>query len=168
MKKYYLGFLIFSILICMTQSVLAVCPVCTVAVAGGVVILRELGIDDMISGMWVGALIVSSIIWLLDWLNRKKITFLFKKIIVIVSFYFIFVWPLYYFKLFPPPGTILGIDRLLFGIGMGTLIFILAVLSDSYIKKNNENRALIKYQKVLIPIIYLIIASIVIYLLLII
>jgi hypothetical protein len=34
-----------------------VCPVCTIAVAGGVGLCRYLGIDDLISGSWIGALL---------------------------------------------------------------------------------------------------------------
>jgi hypothetical protein len=36
-----------------------VCPVCTIAVAGGVGLCRYLGIDDLISGAWIGALLFS-------------------------------------------------------------------------------------------------------------
>jgi len=42
---------------------LAVCPVCSIAVAGGVGLSRWLGIDDTISGIWIGGLIISLAIW---------------------------------------------------------------------------------------------------------
>ena len=143
-----------------------VCPVCTLAVAAGVGLLRELGIDDVITGLWLGALIVSSIMWFVDWLNRKNVHFLFRKITVIASFYAIFIWPLYYWGIMGRLGNVIfGMDRLLFGVVIGTFLFILAVVSDIYLRKINEQNIVIKYQKVLIPVIFLVIASIIAYLL---
>jgi len=37
------------------------CPVCTIAVTAGVGLSRWLGVDDLISGLWVGGLLVSLI-----------------------------------------------------------------------------------------------------------
>ena len=71
--------------------IIMVCPVCTVAVGAGVGILRGLGVDDVITGLWFGALIVSSIMWFINWLNKKNIHFLFRKILVIIIFYAIFI-----------------------------------------------------------------------------
>ena len=148
-----------------------VCPLCTVAVAAGVGVLESYGVDRILIGLWFGALIVSSIMWFIDWLNRKNIHFLFRKILVIVSFYAIFVIPLYFIKIKGAVlmGTgineVMGIDRLLFGVILGTIIFILAVLSDKYLRTLNESKAMIKWQKVIIPVVYLIIASIISHLL---
>lgn len=144
-----------------------VCPVCTVAVGAGVGILRELGVDDIITGMWFGALIVSSIMWFINWLNKKNIHFLFRKILVILSFYALFILPLYPLKILGIVGnTIFGLDKIIFGVIVGTIIFILAVLSNNYLKSLNESKVVINYQKVLVPIVYLSVASIIAYLLL--
>jgi len=144
-----------------------VCPVCTIAVGVGVGVLREFGVDDIITGLWYGALIVSSIAWMINWLNKKNIHFLFRKILVIIVFLAIFILPLYPMKVIGNPfNTVCGIDRLLFGVIIGAIIFILAVFSDKYLRKINEDKILIKYQKVLIPLIYLSIASLLTYLIL--
>jgi len=143
-----------------------VCPICTIAVAGGVGIFRTWGIDDIVTGIWIGALVVSSIAWMIDYLNRKNIHFLFRKILVIVSFYLLFIWPLYKWNIMGLPGNIIfGMDRVLLGVIIGTIVFILAMLSDSYLRKINENKIVIKYQKVIIPLSYLIIISIMVHLL---
>jgi hypothetical protein len=144
-----------------------VCPICTVAVAAGVGVLEEIGVDRILIGIWFGALIVSSIMWFIDWLNRKNIHFLFRKIAVIICFYAIFVVPLYYIKIKGEVlmGTgineVLGIDRLLFGVIIGTIVFILAVLSDKYLRKINEGKVIIFWQKVIIPLVFLIITSVI-------
>jgi len=146
-----------------------VCPICTLAVAGGVGLLRTVGIDDVITGLWYGALIVSSIVWFIDYLNRKSIQFLFRKILVIAVFYTAFIWPLYRWNIMGKPENIIfgvsWLDRILFGAIIGTFIFIFAILSDIYLRKINENKPIIKYQKVLIPLVFLTIASIIIHLL---
>jgi hypothetical protein len=146
-----------------------VCPVCTFAVAAGVGILREFGIDDAVTGLWFGALIISSIAWMIDYLNRKNIHFLFRKILVIVSFTFIFIWPLYNWNIMGRPENIIfglgWLDRLLFGSIIGGVLFMLAMASNSYLKKINEGKVVINYQKILIPLIYLILASIAMHLL---
>ena len=59
-----------------------VCPVCTFAVAAGIGVLEQWGVNNIIIGIWLGALIVSSIAWMIDWLNRKNIHFLFRKILI--------------------------------------------------------------------------------------
>jgi hypothetical protein len=139
-----------------------VCPICTVAVAAGVGVLREFGVDDLVTGIWFGALIVSSIAWMIDYLNRKNIHFIFRKILIIVVFYAVFILPLYPLKIIGLAGnTAFGIDRILAGVIIGTIIFILAVLADKYLRTLNETRAMIKWQKVIIPIVFLIIASII-------
>jgi hypothetical protein len=145
----------------------AVCPVCTIAVGAGVGVLRAYGVDDLITGLWLGALIVSSVMWFLNWLNKKNVHFIFKKISVIVVFYAIFLIPLYWMGLIGHPENVVwGIDKIILGVIWGTLIFILATLSDSYLKKINEGKAFVIYQKVFIPLIFLVEGSAIIYLLL--
>lgn len=39
----------------LTAKAQAVCPVCTVAVGTGVGLSRWLGVDDTITGLWLGA-----------------------------------------------------------------------------------------------------------------
>jgi hypothetical protein len=151
------------------NSVKMVCPICTVAVAAGIGILEKWGVDNIIIGIWVGALVVSSIAWMLDYLNRKNIHFIFKPQLIIISFYLIFVWPLYHWGIMGGANKIaFGIswlDRTLFGIIIGTFLFIGAVLYDNYLRKLNDNRIMIKYQRVIVPIVALIIASIIVFLL---
>lgn len=149
-----------------------VCPVCTVAIGVGVGFFRTWGIDDVITGLWIGALIVSSIAWIIDYLNRKNIHFLFRKIIIIVSFYALFIIPLYFIKtsgiavIGSAGNVIFGIDKILFGIILGTLFFIFSILADLKLKKLNDGKVIVYYQKVFIPLIILLIASFDIHLLL--
>ncbi|MEM5801073.1 MAG: hypothetical protein QW474_03035 [Candidatus Aenigmatarchaeota archaeon] len=149
------------------RQVAAVCPLCTVAVGVGVGLTRYFGIDDLITGTWIGALIISSSLWIIDWFEKKKIKFFAMKQIVIASFYLIVLLPLYFSGFIGHPGnTILGVDKILLGCLLGTMTFIKAILADKYLRKLNKNKVLFPYQKVVIPIVFLIISSIIIYLLL--
>jgi len=145
----------------------AVCPLCTVAVGAGVGLSRYLGIDDTITGLWLGALILSSALWLIDWFEKHKVRFFARDQITIASFYLIVLLPLYFSGMMENQyNTLFGIDKLLLGCLFGTTTFIKAVFADKYLRKLNNNKVLFQYQKVVIPVVFLIIASIIVYLLL--
>jgi hypothetical protein len=145
----------------------AVCPLCTIAVGAGVGLSRYLGIDDTITGLWLGALILSSSLWLIDWFEKKKIKFFARDQIAIASFYLIVLLPLYFSGIIGHKyNTLFGIDKLLLGCFLGTIIFIKAVFADKYLRKLNNNKVIFPYQRVVIPVVFLIIASIIVYLLL--
>ena len=57
----------------------AVCPICTVAVAGGLGVSRYFGIDDSLLGVWAGGLVVSVSLWTADWLSKRSWKFLEKS-----------------------------------------------------------------------------------------
>jgi hypothetical protein len=139
-----------------------VCPVCTIAVAFGVGIMRGLGIDDVITGMWYGALIVSSILWMLDYMQRKNWRFPGHNAAIWISFIILFVGPLWW------PMHLVGTDangffglKLLLGMLIGGVIFGLAVLSERALRRLNQGKVVVYYQKVIIPLLYLILASVI-------
>jgi hypothetical protein len=144
----------------------AICPICTIAVAGGAGLLRYYGVDDLLTGLWAGALLLSISLWFLTWLDKKAVKFKFRNAVSILAIYAISIIPLYFTNMFNNPlNKIMGIDRLLFGIIIGTLVFYFAVLSDKHLRKLNDSKVVFPYQKVIIPLVYLIIASIIIHLL---
>lgn len=144
-----------------------VCPICTIAVGAGLGFSRALGIDDAVTGLWVGALLLSLSLWTIDWFNRKNIHFLFRKILILVFYYAIVIWPLYHWNYMGIAGnTLLGMDKVLFGIIAGTIIFALSIFSNNYLKKHNEGKVLLPYQKVLVPLAFLIVVSVILDLLL--
>ena len=139
-----------------------VCPICTIAVAGGVGLCRYLGIDDLISGAWIGALLFSLFLWTIEWLNKKKIKFLFRKPLVFIFWYGLTIFPLMKIGIIGhPQNKFLGIDKLIFGIFSGTVVFLLSILFENYLRKKNQDKAYFKFQKVLIPILFLTILSLI-------
>ena len=159
-------FLIISALavIFLPLSAKAVCPVCTVAVTAGVGLSRWLGIDDTITSLWIGGLTVSMIIWTINWLDKKKIVFMGRKVLVVLMYYFFIYLGLKIPDLIGHPlNTYWGIDKLLLGIIIGSLGFILGAWIYYYLKAKNNDRAYFPFQKVVMPISPLIILSIIFY-----
>jgi hypothetical protein len=142
----------------------AVCPVCTVAVGAGVGLARYLHIDDSITGLWIGGLIVSLIMWTINWLNKKNVHFHGRKILVVLSYYILVLVPLYYGNMIGNLGnTIFGIDKLLFGTFIGSIFFFICAFCYEKMKEKNNGHAYFPFQKVLMPLAPLLILSIVLF-----
>ena len=162
-KKYIISScVILSSLI--AKSALAVCPVCTVAVGAGLGLAKWLEIDDLISGLWIGALIVSMSLWTINWLDKKNIRFMGRKILIFVAYYAIILLPLYWKgKIGHPLNRLCGVDKLLFGIILGTVLFSAGVIFHNYLKKRNGDKSYFQGQKIVIAVSPLIIASLILY-----
>jgi len=145
-------------------SAKAVCPVCVVAIGSGVGLCRWLGIDDTISGLWIGGLIVSIILWTLDWMNKKNFHFKFRNILIWVLYYILIIWPLFSFNIMGHPlNKVWGMDKLLVGIIAGSIVFLFSVFLNGHLKKKNGGKVYFYYQKVIIPVVLLLIFSFIFY-----
>ncbi|GIW64397.1 MAG: hypothetical protein KatS3mg092_0330 [Patescibacteria group bacterium] len=147
------------------HSVFAVCPVCTVAVVGGIEITRMLGVDDLITGVWVGGLIVSMAFWLSDWFAKKKfLKPIIRETLSLVIFYLLTIPFLIWNKMIGIKGNVfLGVDKIVFGVLVGSIIFILGVLTEKFLRRLNKGKVFIYYQKVIIPVLFLTIISLIFY-----
>jgi len=158
-------FLLPFLLIFLPKFVFAFCPVCTIAVGAGVGLCRYLGIDDLISGTWIGGLLMSLTLWTIDWLNKKKIKFLFRKILVFIFWYGITIFPLYWLGIMGhPENKFGGIDKLLFGIISGSVVFLISFSIHNFLVKKNQGKSYFPFQKVIIPVSFLLILSLIFYL----
>ena len=142
----------------------AFCPVCTVAVIGGVGLSRWLGIDDTVTGIWVGGFLVSISAWTINWLQKKKYNFWGRDILTYIFYYLIVVAPLYYQEIIGHPlNKFWGVDKLILGLVIGSIFFFLAERFYQYLKKKNGGHAHFPMEKVVIPVGVLIILSLVFY-----
>jgi len=145
-------------------SAKAVCPVCVVAVGSGVGLCRWLGIDDTISGLWIGGLIVSMILWFLNWLDKKNIHFKFRNVLVWAGFYLLTILPLYSFNIMGHPlNKTWGIDKILFGVIAGSIVLLFSVFLNGHLKNKNGGKVYFPYQRVAIPVVLLTIFSFIFY-----
>jgi len=147
-----------------TTQVHAVCPICTVAVGAGLGISRWLGIDDTVTGIWIGGLILSSGLWLADWIGKKGWKVPYKEAISVGLFFLFVVPPLYWGKMIGLSGnTLWGLDKVLLGTIIGSIIFLFGVWLDKWLRTTNGDRVYVYYQKVIIPVFLLSLASFVFY-----
>jgi len=147
----------------------AICPLCTIAVGAGVGFSRSLGIDDVIVGLWVGGLLVSSSMWMYEWLKTKKIV---KKgtekwwvVGVAVLMYALVLIPLKLSGIIGHPlNTMLGVDKVLLGVLIGSVVFFASGRLHFYLKGMNKEKVYFPYQKVVIPVGALWLTTILLYL----
>jgi hypothetical protein len=166
-KKLFLYFAaVFGLSLVFAEKALAVCPICTVAVGVGVGLSRWLGIDDSITGLWIGGLTVSMITWTISWFDKKNIRFKGRTIATILGYYLLIIVPLFYSGIIMNPLQTLcacGLDKLLLGIIIGSFGFWFGASWYYYLKEKNQGRAYFPFQKVVMPISPLIILSIIFY-----
>lgn len=144
----------------------AVCPVCTVAVGAGLEGARLLGVDDVITGIWAGGLTLSLFFWTAGWLKRHGVKNLFWQIFVpFIGYYsllgLVYLLPDVYFGV----NTLWGIDKFLLGIIVGTVSFYFGARWYVSIKRRNGGHAQFAFQKVVVPLSFLILATIIFWLL---
>lgn len=157
----------------LTAKAQAVCPVCTVAVSAGVGLSRWLGVDDTVTGLWIGGAIVSLIAWTISWMDTHNIRFKGKRLITAVSYYLLVCVPLYLTGIIGgpkntllgvPKNTFLGVDKLALGIVVGSIAFYAGAQRYERLKQKNKGHAYFPFQKVAMPVIPLILLSLVFYL----
>jgi len=156
MKNILITFLsVFGLNLLIAKNALAMCPICAIAVGAGIELSRILGVDDMITGLWIGGLTVSLITWNLDWFKRKNINFRWKIFITSVIYYMLIVVPLYFMGVIGnPANVILGnwFDKLSLGIILGSVAFWFSAEWYESLKSNNGGKAYFPFQKVAMPV----------------
>jgi len=140
----------------------AFCPVCTIAVGAGLSFTKVLGIDDTISSIWIGGVLLSSSLWLINWLDSKKIRFFLKRKIIYILMYGFVLVP------FITGGTIgalhnqlWGIDKIVLGMILGSVGFALGMKINSNTIKANNDKIYFPFQKVVLPMGMLILLSLI-------
>lgn len=153
----------YNVVMAIIQTAYAVCPVCTVAVGAGVGFSRWLKIDDTISGVWIGGLIVSLILWTLSWLNKKKFNFTGQGLSITILYYVLTLLPLYKTNIMGHQlNKMWGIDKILLGVIFGSLGFFVGSILYQKIKEKRGKPHFL-YQKIVMPVLPLIILTIIFY-----
>ncbi len=141
------------------------CPICTVTVIAGLGISRLLGIDDVVTSIWIGAFILSFSFALVEWIKKRwpKLKIETWTLPIIVTTYLLVIIPL---KLDGSIGiyrnTLWGIDKITIGIIIGSIVFLIGIWADKKERKI-KGKQLFKFQKVVLPVTGLIISSLVFY-----
>jgi hypothetical protein len=151
-------------LLLLAKTSYAVCPVCVVAVGAGVGLSRWLGVDDTITGVWIGGLTLSVALWTIDWLKRKNFHFHGRRVLVIIAYYILIYVSLVWTNVLGHPlNKLWGYDKLSLGILVGSIFLFLGNIAYITMKRNNNDRVYFPFQKVIMPVSSLVLASIIFY-----
>jgi len=165
-KLIILGVSVFGFL--WASAVKAICPLCVVAIGAGLGLSRWLGIDDTVSSVWIGALLVALIGWTIIEMKKHNWRFTLDTVVISLAYYLLTFIPLYYAGIVGHPlNKIFGIDKIVFGTIIGTIVFLLSYWLHLYLKKKNGGKVYFNYQKVVIPVVVLLLTSVILYLLII-
>lgn len=146
-------------------KVAAICPICTIAVAAGVGIAEEYGVDDTVIGLWVGALTLSMAMWNMNWFDKKNIHFFLRDFFTALVYFLIVVTPFSFIMkdvIGYPAHLLWGIDKLFLGIFLGAFVFYIGAEWYRRIKAR-RGHAHFPFQKVVMPVAPLILLSILFY-----
>jgi hypothetical protein len=141
------------------------CPVCTVTVIAGLGLSRILGIDDLITSIWIGAFILSFSFITINWIAKKwpKLKQKYYYFPTIILMYLFVLIPL---KLDHVIGiklnAIWGLDKIVFGIIIGSIVFLIGVWADKFQRKKYK-KIFFPFQKVVFPVLALFITSLIFY-----
>lgn len=176
MKKIFLLILPAIMLFIIIPSVMAHCPLCTAGAAAGIGFARAYGVDDSIVGLLIGALIASSGLWINNLLKKRKINLPLQAFFLVIIVFLLFAVPFYIkgviinfemVRSMPEHHSMLGlgiygIDRLLFGMMLGTILISLTFVFSDYVKEKKGKR-LFAYQGLVIMAIALAISSLILW-----
>ncbi len=141
----------------------AFCPLCVIATGAGVGLARWLGIDDIIIGLWLGGFSLSLSLFLNNLLVKMGRRIRFQSVLIFLAFTGLNFFLLYFGGFFGISSKIFGINKLVFGFALGTLLLLLVPRIDKFLRKLNDGKIFISHQKMLTAIILLLIFSLVFY-----
>lgn len=127
------------------------CPLCTAGVLGGLTLTRWLGVDDIYSGLWFGALIGSLSFWFGRSIKRKFLPF--QEYLIFIFVFLLTTVPFLYEGLTNPHvPQLFGVNRLFAGMVIGGLVFLASTLLDKFLRILNKGKVFFPYQGVVITI----------------
>ena len=142
-----------------------VCPICVVAIGAGLGLSRWIGIDDIVSSVWIGAFLVAITSWTLSFMKKRGWNFHDDGIAVTLAYMVLTFIPLYYAGIVGHPlNQIWGIDKIILGSIIGGVILFLAHWLHLYLKKKNNSKSFFPYQRVAVPVVVLFLTSLVLFL----
>lgn len=130
----------------------AQCPVCIVTVGGGMLLAKKLGIDDFLVSIWISGLNTAIAFWLAP---KFKIRFL--KTPLILSLIFLAL-TIFYFEFTDQANSS---NKIILGQIAGFLIMLLGIFIDKFSRLKNNNKILFPYQKVIFPVGFLLIFTLI-------
>jgi hypothetical protein len=165
-KSYFYGLLLVAGILAMAAPIkaYAICQVvCPIVVASTLTLMEKYGIDNIISGLWIGGALVLCSVITIDWLRKWKYHWAIN-VGVFALFYVGTFLPLYFQHIIGNPlKEIWGMDKTLFGVISGSIFFYLGDWWYRIIKEKNGGHAWFPFQKAIWPILPIAVLSLIFY-----
>lgn len=156
--------LLFLLALALPAPAKAVCPLCTVAIAGGLGVSRWLGIDDLITALWLGGVLLSSGFWLGSWLHTRWPVVPWPNALGSLLMILFTLPPLWWTHSIGLPGnTWGGYDKVIVGMVLGGGAFLAGFALDKLLRYLNNGQIIMYFQKVIVPVTMLTIMSLVLF-----
>ena len=139
-------------------TVYAQCPVCIVTVGGGLFLAQKLGIDNLLTALWISGLNTAISFWFVSFIKKPaflKNPFIWTAVMFFSTFAYLASTKQMYYK----NNTFLHMDKVLVGLVVGMIVWLLGIGTDKLIRKYNNGKVLFFYQKVIVPLSFLIAAT---------
>ncbi len=137
------------------------CAVCTIAVGASLGIARKMGLEDNIVGLWAGAFLALMGYWMIKWFDKKGWKFFGRDFVLIAlsvgMIGFMYISDLVYSPI--PILYVLYLDAFLFSTILGAVILIYTSAWYQWMKRKN-GKAHFPFEKVVIPVVALVLASV--------
>jgi len=165
MKKAYSFLLLISFFFIFATKTWAFCPLCIATTGVGIELLRYLGVDDSIVGIWLGAFSLSVVIWLSSITSKKIKNKILRFLIFFMLIYGSNIWLIEWMGFFKNQfNTLFGINKIILGTVTGSITVMISFFIDKYIRSKNNGKVLVYYQKLIIPLLLLSVSTAAFYL----
>jgi len=126
------------------------CPLCVAGAGAGLSLSRIFGIDDSITGIWMGAFLGAMGFWIHNLLKKTYIPF--QRLLLYLVIFVSTLISFYRLGLINEHnGLIYDIPKLTFGMILGGVLFYFADYANTYLKKIN-GKALFPYQSIVVSL----------------
>lgn len=124
------------------------CILCVIGVGGGLLFIKKLGIDEYIAAIWLSALNTSLAFYIASRIRRKipGLRFIFATIFFLITYFYLL-------------KTHQMNHRIFVGMTVGLETYFVAHFLEAFIFRKNNHKSLFKYQKVVVTLVFLLIAS---------
>ena len=137
------------------------CPLCAAATAGGVAATRLMGVDDTVTGTFVGGFVASTGLWFNNWFKKRnggRELLQFQWLIVVLLSLAFTAATFYFAKLVgsSEPGFLMfGVDKLLIGTSAGTMVTLSAFALHQRLKLMNKGSSIMPFQGIVLTLLSL-------------
>jgi len=141
-----------------------ICDLCVIGVVAGLGISRQLGLDDTVLGVWIGACLVVLVTMTNSFMDKRNWKFRFRNTVITLSYIIFMGISFKYFEVIGSVGmnprtffdsTWLIADKVVVSSICGALVLMGSSILYQWLKEKNNGKAHFPFEKVVLPIVML-------------